>query len=276
MKKTINFFVIITAWHNGKEEKGMNFVYKKRKPSEEVEQFHRHMHNEYEILYFLQGDTEYFIESTAYRLQRGDLLLVKPRTYHHVNRLSNAVYERFVITFSEEEISCGLFASLKDKQGIYAVPQGGIIDRFFQTVIEEKQRFSPEEMEAFKRAGLTQILVQLLHMPAKTHILPKRAHPTLEAILKYVNEHPEADLSAEKLAAKYFVSVSWVVHAFRKNLGISLMQYVNQKKVLYAQKLIQQGVSPTEAALQCGFDTYTTFYRQYKKTLNRLPKTDKR
>ncbi|MBQ1942820.1 MAG: helix-turn-helix transcriptional regulator [Clostridia bacterium] len=254
----------------------MNFVYKKRKPSEEVEQFHRHMHNEYEILYFLQGDTEYFIESTAYRLQRGDLLLVKPRTYHHVNRLSNAVYERFVITFSEEEISCGLFASLKDKQGIYAVPQGGIIDRFFQTVIEEKQRFSPEEMEAFKRAGLTQILVQLLHMPAKTHILPKRAHPTLEAILKYVNEHPEADLSAEKLAAKYFVSVSWVVHAFRKNLGISLMQYVNQKKVLYAQKLIQQGVSPTEAALQCGFDTYTTFYRQYKKTLNRLPKTDKR
>ena len=113
-------------------------------------------------------------------------------------------------------------------------------------------------------------------MPAKQHILPKRAHPTLEAILKYVNEHPEAELTAEKLAAKFFVSVSCVVHAFRKNLGISLMQYVNQKKVLYAQKLIQQGVSPTEAALQCGFDTYTTFYRQYKKTLNRLPKADKR
>ena len=122
----------------------MDFVYKKRKPMEEREQFHRHMHNEYEILYFLQGDTEYFIESTAYRLQRGDLLLVKPRTYHHVNRLSNALYERFVITFSEEEISSELFSHLKDKQGIYAVPQGSMIDRFFPTVVEEKQSFSQD------------------------------------------------------------------------------------------------------------------------------------
>ena len=103
----------------------------------------------YEILYFLQGDTEYFIESTAYRLQRGDLLLVKPGTYHHVNRLSNAVYERFVLTFSEEEISADLFSRLKDKQGIYSVPPASFIGHFFQTVIEGD--FTPEELHAFQQ-----------------------------------------------------------------------------------------------------------------------------
>ena len=43
----------------------------------------------------------------------------------------------------------------------------------------------------------------------------------------------------------------------------------------YMAELIRSGMVPTEVAQHCGFENYATFYRQYKKILNRTPKEDK-
>ena len=94
----------------------------------------------------------------------------------------------------------------------------------------------------------------------------------MEEMMAYIDENPTEKITAESLAKLFFVSPSWVVHKFKKLLGISLMQYVNKKRLLYAQRLILGGFNPTEVAEKCNFTDYSTFYRQYKKYFGISPK----
>ena len=106
---------------------------------------------------------------------------------------------------------------------------------------------------------------------AEEPVLPRLENPTLDAILRYIDEHPDKAITANDLAQRFFVSTSWIVHGFREHLGITLMQYVNRKRILYAEQQIRAGASPTTVAKACHYDSYVTFYRQFKKYLGYPP-----
>ena len=122
--------------------------------------------------------------------------------------------------------------------------------------------------------SLSSALLYLKCLPQEAPVAPIRANPTLENILRYIDEHPEAHLTAEDLSREFYMSTSWIVHTFRKTLGISLMQYIEKKRILYAESRICDGISPTEVAKLCHYENYSTFYRQYKKVLGHTPQED--
>ena len=229
------------------------------------ERFHRHMNNKYEILYFVRGDAEYIIESSVYKLRPRDLLFIRPRTFHYLIPSSSATYERFVANFSLSRIPSELMDFAMNAREIYRIPKGHTIDLMFENFISAKRVMSGEELEIFKRSYIEQILLFLKHLEAEDDVHPVRTNPTLDKILHYIDGHPEEKMTAETFSARFFMSTSWITHTFKETLGVSLMTYVNKKRVLYAQELIRVGTAPTEAAKTCNFDSYVTFYRQYKK-----------
>lgn len=254
-------------------EKGQySFHHTADTPKEEG--FHRHMHNGYEILYFLRGDAEYIIEGSVYRLKPRDLLFIHPRTFHYLKPLTAAIYERFVIHFPEDRIPPALRPFAESAKEIYRVPKGSLADRFFETWAEAEAQFSDEELRTFLYPSVTSALLYLKHLPEEATVEPIRENRTLENILHYIDEHPSEKLTAETLSAEFYMSTSWIVHTFKKSLGISLGQYVSKKRILYAESRIREGISPTEVAKLCRYDNYSTFYRQYKKILGRAPQED--
>ena len=48
-------------------------------------------------------------------------------------------------------------------------------------------------------------------------------------------------------------------------------QYILEKRILAARKLILTGESAAFASAECGFKDYSTFSRAYKKLLGKLP-----
>lgn len=233
--------------------------------------FHRHMHNGYEIFYFIRGDAEYIIEGAVYKLRPGDLLFISPRKFHCLSPLSDATYERFVIHFSIDEVPLSLRDFVTDAKEIYRISTGSLAERYFSMWTEAEKLFSNEELNEYLSSALTSTLLYLKYLPDESRIKPIRRDSTLDSILQYIDGHPTEPLTADSLSSKFYMSSSWIVHTFKKNLGISLMQYVQKKKVLYAEALIYGGVSPTEAAKICNYDSYSTFYRQYKKILGMSP-----
>ena len=93
----------------------------------------------------------------------------------------------------------------------------------------------------------------------------------LDAFLFSLGCYPGEPITAADLSARFFVSTSWIVHGFREHLGISLAQYVNRKRILYAEAQIRAGATPTAVAKACHYDSYVTFYRQFKKYLGYAP-----
>lgn len=231
-----------------------------------------HMHNGYEILYYVRGDAEYVIEGSVYNLTPGTLLFIRPRTFHNLNPLSSTVYERFVIGFPETKIPDALKGFAQNANEIYAIPKNSAIDRFFGEWAEAEKEFSREELDILLEHAVGKLLLYLKHLPVGTSLEPIRMNSALEQILRYIDDHLSCDLSADTLSARFFVSSSWITHTIKQALGMSLMQYISKKRMLYAETLLRDGASPTEVAKLCGYDTYTTFYRQYKKHTGRAPR----
>ena len=54
--------------------KNIDFAHKLDKPSSPTEEYYKHIHSFYEILYFVKGKTTYTVESETRRLNEGDIV----------------------------------------------------------------------------------------------------------------------------------------------------------------------------------------------------------
>ena len=250
-------------------ERGVyDFAHKLTDPREDA--LSRHMHNAYEILYLARGEAEYVIEGAVYQLRPRTLLLIRPRRFHYLRPLQGNVYERFVIHFPEERIPAPLRDFTEEAPEIVRVREDSIPARLFATWGDAEQTYENDDLGTLLETALPQILLGLKY-GAEEPVLPRLENPTLDAILRYIDEHPDKAITANDLAQRFFVSTSWIVHGFREHLGITLMQYVNRKRILYAEQQIRAGASPTTVAKACHYDSYVTFYRQFKKYLGYPP-----
>jgi hypothetical protein len=152
--------------------------------------FHKHMHNEYEILYFVSGDADFQIEGTTYKLKPRDLLFIRPRTFHYSTPKPPEIYERFVLNFSEELLSKELYEFAKSAENIYSIPKDSPIDRLFTELGEVKSTVTKEEYKILTRHVAETVTVYLKYLPAGQRSKPIAENATLDAILKYIDENP--------------------------------------------------------------------------------------
>ena len=76
------------------------FVYDhKRIEKPSLNTFNVHLHNAYEMIFFIDGNATQIIENRAYKLKKNDLIIVRPLKYHYVKLDSQKTYERHNLLF---------------------------------------------------------------------------------------------------------------------------------------------------------------------------------
>ena len=70
----------------------------------DLNKFHMHTHDNYEIYCFLSGMAKYFVEGNIYKLIPGDILIIKKAEAHILLISSDMPYERLVVNFSQEAL----------------------------------------------------------------------------------------------------------------------------------------------------------------------------
>ncbi len=249
------------------------YAYKTDYP--EVNSFRQHMHNEYEILYFIQGDVDYSIEGVLYHLRPRDLLIIRPRTFHCTLPVSSAKYERFLINFTDDDLKPPIRDYLKNAVSVVNLPENSVIDTLFHNFITAENRFSKEELEIYLTSLVDNIVLFLKFAQLEMkESLPEKKKNVFADVLRYIDENPTENITVPKLAELFFVSDSWIMHSFRKRLGVGFSQYVSRKRILYTQTLVKKGENPATVAEKCNFESYSTFYRQYKNVLGHSPSAD--
>jgi DNA-binding LacI/PurR family transcriptional regulator/AraC-like DNA-binding protein len=107
---------------------------------------------------------------------------------------------------------------------------------------------------------------------AGDRILPIYTGALVKKVLLYFNQHAESHISRWKLADSVNVSEDYLTRIFRREMGFSLWEYLNQYRVhLAAELLMHTGETISEIAMRTGFQDQTYFCRVFKKIYGMAP-----
>lgn len=245
-----------------------------------------HIHDHYELYFFIEGYVDYQIEDSSYHLEYGDYLLIPPNVPHHpIFKSHDIPYRRFVLWISAEyyhkltQISSDFSYSFdyviahqayhfRTDYIVHQTVQGCLLE-----LLEDLNGTAP-----FKKTNSSLLLASLIiELNRITYGKLHQVSPSYQNVLylnicDYINNHLGEDLSLDALSKFFYVSKYHISHIFKENMGISLHQYILKKRIHASKNSVLSGESLSKIYNEYGFKDYTSFYRAFKKEYGLSPK----
>ncbi len=237
--------------------------------------FSKHCHNMYEIIYIKEGNGFFCVEGTRYKISNNSLLIFKPLELHFVEISPSTAYERYVINFDESII----FENSNEFLDIFNNRNLGSNNIYWDEDKSIANLFSRFDhcltLNDLERNTMTKLILNELLIVLRNKYTLKLYNVTGEKlivrIINYINDNLTSHIRLEKLAENFFISKYHLQHLFKKHTGIPVMEYIIRKRILKAQLLIDEGYKASLAANMCGFNDYSSFYRAYIKHTGTKP-----
>ena len=91
-------------------------------------------------------------------------------------------------------------------------------------------------------------------------------------IASYIHAHYAEPLSLDLLAQQFYISSCYLSHQFKAITGFTLTEYIQMTKVRNVQSLlINTRIPITDAALSCGFTSFSQFNRVFQRYIGMSP-----
>ena len=250
-----------------------------------------HCHDGYEVLMMKRGNVGMQIEDRTITLQPGDIVLIPPYVFHFACQQSSDTYCRVVLNMKETVIQ-----SLIARDESYR----HITDVFYQTpdyhihvngstlrqlidiacALEAASRSKADAYGAniLSKSLLSIILVILNRQAASSvaPILPQTQAPSMPKVvtdvIHYVDQNLAGDLSVSGIAESVHLNSVYLTRLFRQYSGLSLQQYIIEKRLAEAKRMLRNGQSPTDVCYACGFNNYSNFSRTFTNHVKISPR----
>jgi AraC-like DNA-binding protein len=243
-----------------------------------------HKHEFIEIIFIRSGEGIETVGGVSHTVKRGDMLFVN---FGREHSFSNTGMEFIHILLRPEFISDRLISS-ENIFDVFSLPQFSSIDGELSP--SEIVSFSGNELitvtnlidamldeyEMKKKGwrtalfGYTDVLITMLVRKLKEGEPDTDLHTA--RIEKYVDEHLFEKITLSDIAANCFYNPSYFSRRFKHYFGKNLSEYVNEKKLFAAARLLREG-NETAAAIsqKCGFSDTSQFYRLFKSEFGCTP-----
>lgn len=245
-----------------------------------------HTHDYYEFYFFLGGEVSIVIDEEVHPLSVGDMILIPPRTIHHLDIINPDIpYERFIFWISEDY--CQQLLDLS-KDYVYPMQHVATFHRYIYhfdvptfnrikykilSLIEElnSNRFGKE---AYVSLCVNDLIFSLSRYTyeIENKATPKEEHSLYQNLLQYIDHHIDDEITLDILAKEFYVSKYHIAHVFKENTGSSIHQYIIKKRLYMSRDAILSYTGISEAYLMCGFKDYSSFFRAFKKEFGISPK----
>ncbi len=237
------------------------------------------------ITYLVRGKGSIFVENTRTEISEGDVVIVSPNEFHRTNfegdpdheRLSVYVFPRLSeITGIERDMLFGIFFDRKLGRG-NVIPSKVAEELGLHRIFDAMKYPENGDEEILLQCRIVELLITLKRaLPlAEKEVLPSKESKTTAEIIEYINEHLAEEISTATIADALFLNKSYLCREFKKNIGVTINQYVTKKRICTAISLMANGVGCTEACYRSGFGNYSSFYKYYKRYTDTTPKDRK-
>ena len=213
--------------------------------------FDFHFHSFDKVVIFLSGRVTYYVEDKAYYLRPWDVLLVGHDQVHRPAIAPEEVYDRVIFYVNPAYLDrqaklTGMFARAKEKR--YNILRPDTRERLALSEMYaslEAEIVDPQfGADALKAALMTQIMITLNRISLRGGAADEHnfyADPKISEIVEHILSNLSGELAIEKLAERFFVSPSFLMHRFREVTGYSPHNYITIKRMACASELMAGG-----------------------------------
>lgn len=238
-----------------------------------------HAHHHYEVIQLVKGQVNMVVGGHEYKVEAGDVVLIARNQFHTFKTEGN-VYERRVIEFDPAFFR--LNQELTEQALTPFTEEGALLkassfkNNRFNEIFDRLERESGDKNSLLPACVyMLDLLLEISKTKKRSETVVGYSHPVVTDLISYIDEHIEEKLNLEFLEKELYLSRFYLSHLFKKQMGVTIAAYVLEKKILYAERLIETGVSPTEASQRIGYH-YPNFYVNYKKILGKSPSATKK
>ena len=253
-----------------------------------------HWHNSIEICFFLQGGFMAYIDNQCIEVQNEELLLVNSGQMHYVGELS--VGEDRGITLVADmdfwENICPDLNSLEFDLTICPekIPE---LKQLMMRLYDSSLKYYQEKVSNLEGNFTSHELMQMhglicmiYYTLMKNFSRPRTAslysRPALQGtylqdIIHYMNGHYTEPLTLKSIAQQYNMSCEHLSRIFKKNLGLTVKEYLYSIRLSHAcRMLLHTNKSTLEIAMEAGFPDLRSFGRQFDRVYHMTPKEYRR
>lgn len=239
-----------------------------------------HYHNSYEIYYLAGGSRTILIKDKIYELQPNDVMLFLPEVFHRTT--GNVGHERFNIEFTDD-VLCHYFTPYTKAK---------LLECFKQNFLRLNKEEASEFLHLFnllkqeyEEGGMFYItlanILKLLNCAAERQYCKNvssagqklsKGAMKLTPVISYITQNYATISSINEIADSCYINKSYMCRLFKKELGITITDYLNNTRVQQACELITSTDNTlTDIAMQCGFGTAPYFSFIFKKIMGCTP-----
>lgn len=231
-------------------------------------------HNELEFHYIKRGNGSYFIKNRRYPVAKNHLIIIKPREIHAFIPESSSCIEKGSLYFLPSFVTgrklefiikkCPHIILLTEKEAT-------LIEVILKNIAEEidnKKNFWDEAVHS----GIA-LFLSILKRGSLRKNTTARKNPLTEKIIDYLEQNFTEDLPLSGIAKIFSLSVSRISHLFKKETGLSLKNYILQRRIVEAKKLLAENddMKVSTISARVGFNTFSLFNHSFKKITGLTP-----
>jgi AraC family transcriptional regulator, dual regulator of chb operon len=236
-----------------------------------------HTHDFYEFFIVTRGRALHIVNSTTHLIERGTLVLIRPRDVHFYDSYNTNIFEFYNMGISVETFESinryyggALDIIEKDEFPKHVMLDDLLTDQLERQLIQIKEESAKNIVSPLYYLVIAFVCYLVLSGVEREpqDYMPDWLFRLLEEMEK--QENYLAGLPRLLELAKY--SQEYVDRSFRKFLRTSPTHFINAKRLAYARTLLNDtALSVSDICEQSGFHNLSYFYEQYKACYGRTP-----
>jgi len=231
-----------------------------------------HTHNHLELFYIVGGKGQFLIQDQLYPVNPNNLVVINPNVTHTEVSLNAQPLEYIVLGIEGIEL-----ATNESSNG-----QFNILDHFESVEISSCLRNILREMEQ-KNTGYEDVcqaymeilIIRLMRnialaVPTESQVVS--GNRQCASVKRYIDLHFKEALTLEQLAEDAHMNKYYLSHAFKREYGISPINYMITKRIEESKYLLAEtDLSMSQIAQLLGFSSLSYFSQVFRRTQATTP-----
>ncbi|MBR2044070.1 MAG: helix-turn-helix transcriptional regulator [Clostridia bacterium] len=234
-------------------------------------------HENIEIIYVVDGSGKIRYGNMELDFTAGDIIVVNSGELHRLYSDKDMKYYYLLVdeSFCTEngittanQVFTPKFSSEKSRT-------------LYQRVIYEYSEY--EKASSWLRVARLRVAVlELLIDLCENHVEQENSDNSvncekyIKKAIGYIEQHYNRAVTLEELAKICGITKHHLSREFKRYTGQTVMTHLNKTRCKNAEVCLDEGMSVTETALECGFESVSYFSRTYKKLMGVLPSAHKK